>query len=70
MRLFKNYYLAVYGDISDKWNLTKEFEDEIDILSNGDEDLKQELLLNMIVSFNYILNKVFFYLDMKKIKNI
>ena len=70
MRNFKNYYLAVYGDINDKWNLTKEFEDEINILSNGDEELKQELLLNMIVSFNYVLNKVYFYLNMKKIKNI
>ena len=69
MKNFKNYYLAVYGDLDDQWNLTKEFEEEIDILAEDDEDLKHELLLGMVISFNYVINKVFFYLNQKKLKN-
>ncbi len=70
MRDFHKYYLAVYGDLTDRWNLLREFEEEINILSKNDEDLKHELLVSVMVSFNYVINKVFIYLDLKKIEKI
>ena len=69
MRNFNNYYLALSGDINERWELTKEFEDEINLLAKDDEELKSVLISNVIWSFDYIANQVCVYLDLKKLKN-
>ena len=69
MRNFNNYYLALSGDINERWELTKEFYDEIKLLAKDDEELKSVLLSNVIWSFDYIANQVCVYLDLKKLKN-
>ena len=69
MRDFRNYYLALSGDINNRFELAKEFDDEINLLAKDDEELKSVLLSNVIWSFDYIANQVFVYLDLKKLKN-
>ncbi len=69
MRNFNNYYLALSGDINERWELTKEFDDEINLLAKDDEELKSVLISNVIWSFDYIANQVCVYLDLKKLKN-
>jgi hypothetical protein len=69
MRNFNNYYLALSGDINVRWNLTKEFDDEINLLAKDDEELKSVLISNVIWSFDYIAKKVFIYINQKKLKN-
>ncbi len=69
MRDYKKYYLALSGDINDRLELTKDFDDEINLLAKDDEELKSVLFSNVIWSFDYIANRVFVYLDLKKIKN-
>ena len=69
MRSFNNYYLAVSGDIEERYELAKEFEDEINILAKDDEELKSEILSNVIWSFDYIAKKVFIDINQKKLKN-
>ena len=69
MRNFNNYYLALSGDINERWELTKEFDDEINLLAKDDEELKSVLISNVIWSFDYIANQVRVYLDLKKLKN-
>ena len=70
MRKFNQYYLAVYGSLNDKWELINEFEDEINLLSHNDEDLKNEILVSVIMSFNYVTIEVYMYLDLNKIKKL
>ncbi len=69
MRNFNNYYLALSGDINERWELTKEFDDEINLLAKDDEELKSVLISNVIWSFDYIAKKVFIYINQKKLKN-
>ncbi len=65
---FKKYYLAVYGDMSDRWNIMNNYMNKIDSIAKDDPDLRQKLIFSTIMSFDYIAHKIFIYLDIKKIK--